>query len=127
VEKVTEKDKETVLAEGEQIVMLDIERVLRMDFNALAKAEEVTGKNMLNADTWRDMRATDYRALAWACMLDHYPDITIEQVGKLITPKKEPLISSALLTLYISEGAAPIDDKETVTAPFVKDGGGGGQ
>lgn len=108
----------------ERIVHLDIDRKFRMDFNALAKAEEATGKNFLSTELWRDLSARDYRALAWACMLDEDPSLTLEQAGKLITMRNEAVVTKALTELYVSHAAAPIDDKETAEAPFTLAGGG---
>lgn len=107
-------------------VMLDKERTLRMDFNALAKAEEITGKNFNKAETWRNLSATDYRALTWGCLLDEQGDLTLEQVGKLLTPRNESAVSKALLDLYIAN-SEPIDDAKTAEASFKNAGGGGGQ
>jgi hypothetical protein len=115
-----------VLEDGEKIVVLDRERRLRMDFNALARAEEVTGKSFLDAETWKNLKASDYRAIAWACLLDEDPSLTIEQVGRLMTTgKRDNSLSQALLELYISDGSTPVDDKATSSLPKENAGEGG--
>jgi hypothetical protein len=42
---------------------------LRMDFNAVSAAERLTGKNLLDAEIWRDMDASTVTALFWACAI----------------------------------------------------------
>ena len=41
--------------------------VLRMDFNALTLAEQITGKNFLDERIWRRLDVTAATALFWAC------------------------------------------------------------
>jgi hypothetical protein len=117
----------TELKDAERTVTLDRERTLRMDFNALAKAEELTGKNFIDAATWRSLSIRDYRALIFACLVHEDPALTLESVGQMVTPRNERPVSDALMELYIGETAKPIDDAETAKAPFANAGGGGGQ
>lgn len=124
---ITETKPQEVL-DGIRRITLDHERVLRMDFNALAKAEELCNKNFLSADTWRDLKATDIRALTWACLVDDDSSLTIDQVGKLLTPKKSSEALDALLEMYIGEAEKPTDeDKDTAKLPLGRDGESGGQ
>ena len=67
-------------------IMLDKERHLLLDFNALAEMERVTGKSVLQEATWDDISATDIRALIWAGLLHEEPDLTLEQVGAMLHP-----------------------------------------
>lgn len=106
-------------------VMLDKERTLRMDFNALAKAEEITGKNWMTAESWKTLSAKDYRALTWACLLDEDPSLTLEQAGKLLTPRNEKEVSDALLGMYIVQGSEAIDNEKEPIKDFPNGGGGG--
>lgn len=108
-------------------VTLDKERTLRMDFNALVKAEEITGHDFLTGETWRKMRAADYRALVYACLLDEDASLTLEQVGRMITMQNEKVLSDAILELYVASATTPIDDKATAEAPFGSAGSGGGR
>lgn len=45
---------------------LDRERELRLDFNALGKFEQVSGRSALDPATWSSPRALDIAALVWA-------------------------------------------------------------
>lgn len=62
---------------------LDRERTLILSFNAMCKAEEVTGVNFLMGDVvFSSVRVL--RALVWAGLLHEDPTLTLEQVGELI-------------------------------------------
>lgn len=65
-------------------IILDKERRLLFDFNALAQMEKVTGKSFLSGELWDNLSATDVRALVWAGLLDEDPEITLEEVGKML-------------------------------------------
>ena len=52
-------------------ITLDRERGLRLDFNALALCEKVTGRSALQASTWAGVRAMDLSALLWAAHVAH--------------------------------------------------------
>lgn len=74
------------------------ERKLIYDFNALAKAEEVTGKSMLDGAVWQSPSATDLRAFIWAGLLRDDPNVTIQQVGSWLT-----IDTMSEITGYINE------------------------
>ena len=62
---------------------LDRERVLILSFNALCRAEEVTGINFLMGEfTFSSVRVM--RALVWAGLLHDDPTLTLEAVGDMI-------------------------------------------
>lgn len=66
-------------------VALDRERHLRLDFNALAQFEEVTGRNTLEQSGWEGFGAREIRALVWAAALHESPELTLESVGEMLT------------------------------------------
>lgn len=116
--------------DGEKTVLIDGQpRVLRMDFNALAKAEELTGKNFVDPNTWAKLSATDYRALILGCLLSggsYTPSLTIDQVGHFMTTKNERELGKAVFDLYISEAeGSALDDEKTEGEKDFKDDGGG--
>jgi hypothetical protein len=47
---------------------------LAFDFNAIAAAEEVTGRNMLKGDIWTDLTGATVGVLFWASLLAHQPE-----------------------------------------------------
>ena len=62
---------------------LDRERTLILSFNALCRAEEVTGINFLMGEfTFSSVRVM--RALVWSGLLHEDPTLTLEDVGDLI-------------------------------------------
>jgi len=67
-------------------VVLDRPRHLFVDLNALEKAEELTGKNMLDIRSWPNLTAKDWKALIWACLLRQDDEVTLELVGACVHP-----------------------------------------
>ena len=43
---------------------------LRMDFNAIAQAEQITGRSFLDEKMWEDMNVSAVTALFWACAVE---------------------------------------------------------
>jgi hypothetical protein len=81
-------------------IELDKVRHLRMDFNALAQAEEVTGKSFLNGIAWQGMTVKDYRALIWACLLHEDPELTLEAVGSMVHVGNVEYVTGCLAKLW---------------------------
>ena len=65
-------------------IVLDKERHLLMDLNAMVSFEEATGKNIMQGIEPDSMTAGDLRALLWACLLHEDGTLKIEDVGKMI-------------------------------------------
>lgn len=63
----------------------DEEYTLAYDFNAIAKAEELTGLNLFTSFSFQQLSVTKFRAMLFASLLKYQPKITVEQVGSLIT------------------------------------------
>jgi len=59
------------------------ERALVIDFNALAKIEEITGKNMTDMEAWKSLTASEIRTVLWCGLLREWPEATVEDAGKL--------------------------------------------
>jgi hypothetical protein len=74
---------------------------LAFDFNALSKAEDETGLDMLKAISFIDLSARQYRALLYASMLRAQPSTTIEDAGNLCTPANFGKITDAILQAYL--------------------------
>lgn len=58
-------------------------RHLKLDLNAMASFEEVTGQSLFGASISdiSNMGARALRALIWSCLLHEEPDLTVETVG----------------------------------------------
>lgn len=105
-------------------VTLDRVRHLRLDFNAFATAEEITGKNYMAKGAWSEPSARDLRALLFACLKHEDAKLTLEDVGALLHAGNVAEIAAALT--QVVSGALPESDdgeqedaKEPGKAPAV--------
>ena len=106
-------------------VMLDKERHLKYNFNAMAAFTEATGKNLFKSETIRailqDLNPYDFRALTWACLVHEDKTLTLDQVGDLLDLETA---DGAVITRKLLEAigfALPEPDKEEKQAiPLVK-------
>lgn len=57
------------------------------DFNAIARAEELTGLNLFSTFDFSHLSVTKFRAMLFASLLKENPEITIEECGDFITAK----------------------------------------
>lgn len=66
-------------------IVLDKERHLLFDLNAMVAFEDVTGKNLfkrgISAALAKNMSPTDLRTLLWACLIHEDETLTLKQVG----------------------------------------------
>lgn len=99
-------------AQPEITIELDKKRTLIFDFNALCRLEELTGKNALNGETWSSLSAKDVRALLWSAMLREDPDLTIQEVGEMITFSNMTQIMKTLERAFVN-AAVPEDSKSS--------------
>lgn len=61
--------------------------IMVLDFNALCEFEDHTGKNALDVLTGLEagkVTARDLRALAWAGLKRHQPEITLAEAGDIL-------------------------------------------
>ena len=72
---------------------------LAYDFNAIVKAEQATGVNLLSSVVG-EINASSLRGLLWASLLPENPDMTLDQAGKLIKPANIPTIRQAIVTAW---------------------------
>lgn len=79
-------------------VVLDRTRHLLMDLNALCEAEELTGKNFMQDESWDQLSFRDVRSLAFACLKHEDPELTPEQLGRSLHPGNIEVITQALQT-----------------------------
>ena len=65
---------------------LDRKRQLRVDFNSLIAFKKETGINLLAVESEVNLQDPEIlRAFLWAALLWDDPDLTLEQVGNLLT------------------------------------------
>ncbi len=70
-------------------IQLDRKRKILFDWNSAAAVETITKKNMLVKENWnaifRNMNVTNVRLLLWAGLVWEDPNLTIGDVGRLIS------------------------------------------
>lgn len=85
---------------------LDRERTLVLSFNALCRAEEVTGINFLMGDfTFSSVRVM--RALVWSGLIHEDPTLTLEAVGDMIEEAGADKVGQAIIEAYAKAMPAP--------------------
>lgn len=77
-------------------VILDKERHLRLDINAMVAFERVTGKNLLRGLDLDKFSAIDLRTLLWACLKREDKELTEEAVGDMIHAGNMPTVIEKL-------------------------------
>jgi hypothetical protein len=77
---------------------------MEFDFNALVRAENLTGLNLMALS--QGMSAGQTRAHVFAAMAKHHPEASIEDAGMLLTAGKEAVLD-ALERLYDGAAADP--------------------
>jgi len=78
-------------------IELDKPRNLCLDLNAMVLFEEATGKSLFDKGTLNSMKAKDTRALLWACLKREDPNLTLEDVGKMIDSSNIAEVSQKLM------------------------------
>jgi hypothetical protein len=74
--------------------------VMEYDFNAICTAEELTGINMFGSFDFQRLSTVSFRAMLFATLLHNHPDMTLEQVGPLITAKSLPEITIKMVEAW---------------------------
>lgn len=85
-------------------------------FNAIARAEQLTGVNMFAYMDFGNMSVTNMRAMLFAALLTEHPDFTLEQAGDLMQTTTITVIYEALLQSWL--GSHPEKkDKDKANPP----------
>ena len=80
---------------------LDRDRTLVLSFNALCRAEEVTGINFLMGDfTFSSVRVM--RALVWSGLLHEDPSLSLEEVGDMIEEAGADGIAKQIIAAFVA-------------------------
>src|SRR6185437_5949046 len=75
------------------------EHRLVMDFNAIAKANELIGRDFADIASWQKLSALDVTTLCWCALLKHHSEATLEQVRSWINPAEVWQLFNLLLEL----------------------------
>jgi hypothetical protein len=90
---------------------------LTFDFNAIAVAEEKTGMNLLGSLDLQNLTVRQYRALLYSTMLKETPEITLEEVGNLVTLASIPAITLALIHAWTGSQPEVVKEKASAKRP----------
>jgi len=77
-------------------IMLDKERRISLDGNDMCDFQELTGKNLFNANFWKEIGPKDIVALLWVALVKDEPTLTQKDVGKLIQVGEMEKVITAL-------------------------------
>lgn len=78
---------------------LDRDRTLILSFNALCRAEEVTGINFLMGEfTFSSVRVM--RALVWSGLLHEDPTLTLEACGDMIEEAGADVVAKTIIEAF---------------------------
>lgn len=89
---------------------LDRRRHLRMDFNALAVAEEIAGKSFIAKGAWDNIGARDVRALLYGCLKHEDASLTLEAVGGMLHTGNIGEVMAALKSVIDEAMPEPAED-----------------
>lgn len=97
-------------------ITLDHERTLRMDLNALADFERVSGKSVMRGGfDLANLGISDIRCLLWACLVQEDESLSERQVGAMLHVGNLTLITDALTQLF---GEAMPEAEEAGDSPL---------
>lgn len=80
---------------------------------AFCLLEEITGKNALDGETWRNPDARMRTALVWAGLQTNYPDITLDQVRRSLPISGLKDVMDAVLKAFSNASGNASDEKKT--------------
>lgn len=92
-------------------IMLDRERNLRLDLNAMAEFEDLTGKSLFTIGEALQ-EARNLRALLYVAMKSAGEEVTLNDVGNMIGLHNFALISETISNLMTVSYGKPSDDSE---------------
>lgn len=82
-------------------VMLDKERHLQLTLGGMKKFREATGFDLLKNDKkLENFSEDDMIAFFWACLLPEDRELTLEDVGYMLTPSKIKELSEMLIKTW---------------------------
>lgn len=76
------------------------ERSLVFTLNALDEYEELTGRNALQENIFQNISAKETKALLYAVIKQDDPDITIDDIGKMVSVSNFEEVLTALAKAY---------------------------
>jgi hypothetical protein len=75
------------------------EYTLCLDMNAHAKVLEHTGKDLTDPKAWQNLTAKEVVTICWCAFDRFYPEITLREVGQMLSPAQSGAVFTMLLEL----------------------------
>jgi hypothetical protein len=85
IEEIKPAEPRSTISPAGTIMLPDGEFKLRIDFNALAEIEEVTGTNMMAPTAFQNLSCSRIRTILWICIRQEMPQVTEIQIGRNIS------------------------------------------
>lgn len=82
-----------------QMEEVDREFNLVMDFNAIAKAQELLGKDLVDVKNWQGLTSSETITICWCAMQRFHPEITLDEVRGMLPPAASVEVSNMLLEM----------------------------
>lgn len=105
-------------------IELDRKRYLLFDWNSACAVESITKKNMLVKGNWdaifRNMNVTNLRLLLWAGLVWEDPDLTIGDVGRLISKIAQDTLPAVIEKLNQAITAHLVQAEEKEDRPLAE-------
>ena len=93
-------------------IELDKPRTLRLDFNALSRAETISGRNYLQAESWNNLSITEMTVLLWSALLHEDPKLKLDAVGAEIHGGNAAYVSQCLIAAQAALSPEPKEDAD---------------
>lgn len=94
------------------------EYVLVMDFNAIAKALQHTGRDLTDIKNWSTITGPEVSTICWCAFNRFHSDVTLEQVREMLTPVQSAKVCDMLLEMcfpgilkHIAEAVAKLKEE----------------
>lgn len=84
---------------------------LVMDFNAIAKAEELLKRDISQLASWKNMSASDVAIVFWCGLQRFHPEVTLEDVHNWLAPAQRWQVFNMLIEQCFPGFIKNIEDK----------------
>lgn len=101
-------------------ILLDKERNLRFDFNAMRAYERLTGHNMLSKsilNILKDINVDGATTLLWAALVHEDKDLTVDAVGAMLTLGDADRVFGALAQALGAAMPKPDESSDPTKSP----------
>jgi hypothetical protein len=77
----------------------ELEYTLVLDFNAIAKALQHTGRDLTDIRNWENISGPEVSTVCWCAFNRFHPDVTLEQVREMLSPAQSNAVCDMLLEM----------------------------